>query len=531
MHPGYSYIASKGTVSYFKGESEAVYSLILRDHDGKARPKMVKMTNIDGKWKGVKVTEAFVEHIAGDSQKYAEDYWRSIEVREALLDELLGNFPEAPCFLDVMVNIDGYIHVAGDMVQVGRAGNNISQEFWRDLVEEHHIHHQNFEKTMGTLHGKFCGSEADIYRLQQVGVFFDESSSGRTWQALQTREYLLPDEGSGNCYARAYHTSGLDICDAMTEGVRRMVEGCDCLQGVQLAHSLAGGTGSGLTTLMLNSMQDFFNKTSGLLGPVLQTFTLFTSELASDILVEPYNAVLGLKGLVECCDQVFPFDNHALSSICQQILQINVPRFQHMDDLVARVMSGITCNLRFPGIVDADLRKMHTNLVPFPKTHFLITCTAPLSLTKTAPYRTYSILELTQQMLQPENCVVKCDTLRLDTGEHWRTSRFLPSFATFRGKTEYLATSEINDVLQRMPHTTVYDAHFPDWTPTCLSSCICTVPPAGKQFDQSVTYITNCTAFHEVLERIGDAWDKLYKAKAHLYIYEAEGMEIEEMGS
>ncbi|CEL93227.1 unnamed protein product [Vitrella brassicaformis CCMP3155] len=436
-------------------------------------------------------------------------------------------------------------------VQVGRAGNNISHEFWRDLVEEHHIYYQNFEKTVGTLHGKFCGNEADIYRLQQVGVFFDEASSGRyvprsilvdldkmfidnlmttdLGRLYRPENMFYTDEGSGNCYARAFHTSGPDICDAMTEGVRRMVEGCDCLQGVQFAHSLAGGTGSGLTSLMLNSMRDFFNRNSSLLGPILQTFTLFTSELASDILVEPYNAVLGFKDLIECCDQVFAFDNHALSNICQRTLNINVPRFQHMDDLVARVMSGITCNLRFPGILDADLRKMCTNLVPFPKTHFLITCTAPLSSMQKAAYRKYSILDLTQQMMQSENCVVDCDPLKVDTQEHWRTSRFLASFAAFRGKKERLATSEINDVLSTVPHNTVYDRHFPDWIPTCLSSCICTVPPAEKQFDLSVTYLTNCTAFQEVLERMREAWDKLYRAKAHLYIYEAEGMEVEEM--
>ena len=39
----------------------------------------------------------------------------------------------------------------------------------------------------------------------------------------------------------------------------------------------------------------------------------------------------------------------------------------------------MTCSLRFPGQLDADLRKIHSNLIPFKNAHFLITGFAPLS--------------------------------------------------------------------------------------------------------------------------------------------------------
>jgi tubulin beta len=35
-------------------------------------------------------------------------------------------------------------------------------------------------------------------------------------------------------------------------------------------------------------------------------------------------------------------------------------------------MSGTTCSLRFPGQLDADLRKLAVNLVPFPRLHVFI---------------------------------------------------------------------------------------------------------------------------------------------------------------
>lgn len=37
---------------------------------------------------------------------------------------------------------------------------------------------------------------------------------------------------------------------------RKEAEGCDCLQGFQLTHSLGGGTGSGMGTLMISKIRE-----------------------------------------------------------------------------------------------------------------------------------------------------------------------------------------------------------------------------------------------------------------------------------
>lgn len=38
--------------------------------------------------------------------------------------------------------------------------------------------------------------------------------------------------------------------------VRKESEGCDCLQGFQLTHSLGGGTGSGMGTLLISKIRE-----------------------------------------------------------------------------------------------------------------------------------------------------------------------------------------------------------------------------------------------------------------------------------
>ena len=48
--------------------------------------------------------------------------------------------------------------------------------------------------------------------------------------------------------------SGAELVDSVLDVVRKEAEGCDCLQGFQLTHSLGGGTGSGMGTLLLSKV-------------------------------------------------------------------------------------------------------------------------------------------------------------------------------------------------------------------------------------------------------------------------------------
>ena len=61
-------------------------------------------------------------------------------------------------------------------------------------------------------------------------------------------------------------------------------------------------------------------------------------------------------------------------------------------------MSGVTTCLRFPGQLNADLRKLAVNMVPFPRLHFFMPGFAPLTARGNQKYRAMSVPELTQQM-------------------------------------------------------------------------------------------------------------------------------------
>ena len=104
--------------------------------------------------------------------------------------------------------------------------------------------------------------------------------------------------------------SGAELVDSVLDVVRKESEGCDCLQGFQLAHSLGGGTGSGMGTLLISKIREEYP------DRIMNTFSVIPSPKVSDTVVEPYNATLSVHQLLENTDETFCIDNEALYDIC-----------------------------------------------------------------------------------------------------------------------------------------------------------------------------------------------------------------------
>jgi tubulin gamma len=70
-------------------------------------------------------------------------------------------------------------------------------------------------------------------------------------------------------------------------------------QGFMLLHSIAGGTGSGLGSYLLERMNDRYPK------KLIQTYSVFPdSQGVGDVVVTPYNSILALRRLTENADSV-----------------------------------------------------------------------------------------------------------------------------------------------------------------------------------------------------------------------------------
>merc|ERR1711988_995603 len=269
-----------------------------------------------------------------------------------------------------------------------------------------------------------------------------------------------------------YYTEGAELIDSVLDVVRKEAEGCDCLQGFQLCHSLGGGTGSGMGTLLISKVREEYP------DRIMETFSIIPFPKVSDTVVEPYNAVLSFHQLVENADECMLLDNEALYDICFRTLKLTTPTYGDLNHLVSAAISGVTTCIRFPGQLNCDLRKLAVNLIPFPRLHFFMIGFAPLTSRGSQQYRALTVPELTQQMFDAKNMMCASDP---------RHGRYLTACAMFRGR---MSTKEVDEQMLNVVNKN--SSYFVEWIPNNVKASICDIPPKGLKM--STTFIGNSTA-------------------------------------
>lgn len=131
----------------------------------------------------------------------------------------------------------------------------------------------------------------------------DAVRSGPFGKLFRPDNFVFGQSGAGNNWAKGHYTEGAELVDQVIDVVRREAEGCDCLQGFQITHSLGGGTGAGMGTLLISKIREEFP------DRMMATFSVVPSPKVSDTVVEPYNATLSVHQLVEHSDETFCIDN------------------------------------------------------------------------------------------------------------------------------------------------------------------------------------------------------------------------------
>jgi len=398
-------------------------------------------------------------------------------------------------------------------LQTGQCGNQIGSKFWEIISDEHGV-----DQT-----GQYVGNN-DL-QLERIDVFYNEASGGKyvpravlvdlepgTMDSIRAGPYgqlFRPDNfifgqsGAGNNWAKGHYTEGAELVDSVLDVVRKEAEGCECLQGFQITHSLGGGTGAGMGTLLLSKIREEFP------DRMLSTFSVVPSPKVSDAVVEPYNATLSVHQLVENSDETFCIDNEALYDICFRTLKLTTPTYGDLNHLVSFVMSGITTGLRFPGQLNSDLRKLAVNLVPFPRLHFFMVGFAPLSSRGSQQYSALTVPELTQQMFDAKNMMAASDP---------RHGRYLTVAAVFRGR---MSMKEVEEQMYNVQNKN--SSYFVEWIPQNIKTAVCDIPPRGLKM--SSTFIGNSTAIQDLFKRINDQFTAMFRRKAYLHWFTGEGMD------
>ncbi|XP_065350945.1 tubulin beta chain-like [Cloeon dipterum] len=402
-------------------------------------------------------------------------------------------------------------------IMAGQCGNSIGAEYWKQIAAEHGI----------DLHGKQVGSVeqlgngASVFRLApdverhiarailvdlEPGVV-EAVRSGAAGQLFQPANIVNGQSGAGNNWARGHYTEGAELVESVLDAARHEADDCDVLQGFQLVHSLGGGTGSGLGTLLISKLKEEYP------DRIFNSFSVSPSAKVSDIVVEPYNAIFTLSELIENSDGTFLVDNDALYNICHRTYDRINPSYADLNGLVAQTMAGITASLRFPGQLNSDLRKLAINLVPFPRLHFYVSGFAPLIRAEEEEFRSRcSVRELMHQLTVGRNFLVDCDP---------NHGRYLTMAAMIRGD---FSMHEVETEFSSMQLKN--SAAFVPWVPNNVTISSCSIPPIGHA--RSATVIGNNSAVAEVFRRLLQQFEAMFAKKAYLHWFTGEGMDVQE---
>ena len=90
---------------------------------------------------------------------------------------------------------------------------------------------------------------------------------------------------------------------------------------------------------------------------------------------QPCNALLSTHWLLllDHTEISVLLDNEGIYEICQKWLHIKTSSYDNLNRIISKVISSMTASLRFEGELNVGLNEFQTNLVPFPRLHFITT--------------------------------------------------------------------------------------------------------------------------------------------------------------
>merc|ERR1719346_196869 len=343
----------------------------------------------------------------------------------------------------------------------------------------------------------------------------DDVRRGKWNRLFHSERYVNGKEDAANNFARGHYTVGKEMMDVVNDRVRKLVDNCENPQGFIVTHAVGGGTGSGMGMLILERLAVDFRKKSKI------GFELYPSPNISTCIVEPYNGLLSTHWLLDHTDVSLVLDNEALYGICQKKLDIKKPSYGNLNRIIAKVVSSMTAALRFDGELNVDMNEFQTNLVPFPRLHFMTTSLAPVISKAKGDHEAHDCRRITDDCLQSNSFLVKYSDW--DPVE----DKYMAISMNYRGD---IKSQESNSVIQWVKQQG--KVSFVEWCPTGFKIGLNNVPAAEKEDDdmapaaRNAVMIGNNIAVNRVFsERLSKKYDMMYSQRAYVHWYVGEGME------
>eukprot|EP00485_Elphidium_margaritaceum_P009558 CAMPEP_0202700884 /NCGR_PEP_ID=MMETSP1385-20130828/14025_1 /ASSEMBLY_ACC=CAM_ASM_000861 /TAXON_ID=933848 /ORGANISM="Elphidium margaritaceum" /LENGTH=569 /DNA_ID=CAMNT_0049358175 /DNA_START=57 /DNA_END=1766 /DNA_ORIENTATION=- len=343
----------------------------------------------------------------------------------------------------------------------------------------------------------------------------DDVSNSAFGSLFNASYFVKGAEDAANNYARGHYTVGAEYLEASLEVIRKQVEQCEHFQSFLFNMAVGGGTGSGFGGLLAQELSSLYRKKAKI------SFSIYPAFQMSTCVVEPYNALLATHDLIENNNITVILDNEAGYEMCQRHLQIPRPSYFNINRLIGKVSSAITCGLRFTGPQQFMINDMLTNLVPYPRLHFMTCGMGPMLADKADDVYEITEENITSSAFRSDHMFTKY----LDWDA--QTDRYMGISVIYRG---HCSPKAANGAVQSLKSSD--KVQLVDWCPTGFKISMIDRMPSFlgddglKPTDRQCVMVGNNTAVARPFSRnIAHKYDLMYSQRAFVHWYVGEGME------
>lgn len=421
--------------------------------------------------------------------------------------------------------------MGGEIVtlHLGQAGVQISHALWELVCVEHGIsaggrrileavnldEHETGREFVfrEVLHNKFV-PRALLIDLEPTVI--DEIRTGAYRDLWHPMQLISGKEDAASNFARGYYSQSRFEMNDVMDRIRILVEQCDNMACFKLLYSANGGTGSGLTSALCERLSDEYGKKHKF------ATTVYPSPGYSELMVEPYNALLHSSTNLTFCDCVVITDNEAMLNLVEDSLRLHHAGFTVPNRVIANAITTqfLSHRYKFIGQQHSHVDELLINLIPYPRIHFPMMAFAPFFGPACHDFEKSSAVDLVRSVFEDSNQLLSVSAVR---------RAYISCALLFRGSTTPL---EAINAISAIKADRLSRARFVDWCPTGFKIGVNFAAPVQAPTantvslkNSSLSMIAGNLSIRDVWTGIGRRFDHLYERRAYVHWYVAEGME------
>ncbi|SPJ10391.1 delta tubulin, putative [Plasmodium sp. DRC-Itaito] len=265
------------------------------------------------------------------------------------------------CCLQYVCGLDDYYESKNNFLKIFKRNNNNNNnnddgdEYIMDVESEQNNNNISYKKSFYNNNDILKNDK--LYRNNNFNNYYKKSyhkennnlfENNYLCSSYFTNEWIYNKNnficglnGSGNNWAYGFYVHGKNICEDFINIINKEFEKNESKENIDnilLFHSLAGGSGSGLSSYISYILKDEYPKTN--------IFNIcILPYMFGEISVQSLNTILCLSSLYDCSDGLILIENDKFELMCKRINNdVNI----NMDEINKYISLFIAYNIGFP---------------------------------------------------------------------------------------------------------------------------------------------------------------------------------------